>query len=737
MQPSAGPPPRDLSALFDPRSVAVVGASADPAKWGFAVARQALRGAARRPVHLVNRGGGEILGRRAATSLRAIGEPVDLALLSVPAAGFAQAVDEALECGARALVAITAGLGELGPEGEAVQLGAVARIRAAGAVMVGPNCLGLADNSTDLHLSSDSFRDGGVALLSQSGNAGLELRLCLERTGHGFSRFVSLGNQADVTLVELVRDCARHPRTRVIAVYAEDFRDGRAFAAGAAEAAALGRPVVLLAPGSSAAAIRGALSHTGSMTSPSAVVDAVCRDSGIHRVRGLREFATVIAALHAAPPPTPVARVAVLTDGGGHGTVAADILDAAGLSVPELGPDTRSAVSDALWVNSPAHNPVDLAGLGEQDPQCYARGTAALLAAREVDAVLLTGYFGGYSAAGEGLGDAEGGGGPGGAGGGEGLGDAGGADGRRDAVHAQGLGDADGAEQAAARALIGAARAGTKPVVVQSMYPDAPSCRILAAGGLPVYGATEDAVRALAALAAASGGPGAAPGALPEPAPPVTATGYLSDRALLAAAGLAFPRSQTAADAAGVIRAARGLRPPYVLKATGLLHKSDAGGVALGLRDGEALLAAYRSMHARLRAPAYSVEEMADLGEGVELIVGSRRDPRFGPVLMVGLGGVLTEVLGDVVFALAPVTVPQAHALLGRLRGAALLSGVRGRPAVDLDAAAEAVAAVGAFAAAHPEIAEAEVNPLLLTPGGALALDARVVLAAPADGTTH
>ncbi|WP_037606166.1 acetate--CoA ligase family protein [Streptacidiphilus rugosus] len=699
MPPAPPPPPpaRDLSALFDPRSVAIVGASADPAKWGYAVARQALRGSGRRPVHLVNRRGGEILGQPVATSLREIGGGVDLAVLSVPAGGFAQAVDEALDCGARALVAITAGLGELGPQGEAIQQAAVARVRAAGAVLVGPNCLGLADNSTELHLSSDPFRDGGVALLSQSGNVGLELQLRLARSGHGFSRFVSLGNQADLTLVELVRDCARHPETKVVAVYAEDFRDGRAFAAAAAEAASLGKPVVLLAPGGSDAAMRSALSHTGSMTSPTAVIDAVCRDSGIHRVHSLREFATVLGALHAPSRGGPLRRVAVLTDGGGHGTIAADTLDAAGFTVPALEPATRKAVTAALWENSPADNPVDLAGLGEQDPLCYARGVGALLAADEIDAVLLTGYFGGYSAS------------------------------------AEGLGDAGDAERAAARALAGTAAASGKPVVVQSMYPDAPSCRILAEAGLPVHAATEDAVRALLALAAASAGGGAAPAPLPAPAAPVTEAGYLADRALLAAAGLPFTAALAATDTAQVADAAAQLRPPYVLKATGLLHKSDAGGVALGLLDRDALLAAHAAMDERLHAPAYSVEEMAELRDGVELIVGARWDPRFGPVLLVGLGGVLTEVLRDVVFALAPVTPDAARALLDRLRGAPLLHGVRGRSGVDLDAAARAIATVSELAAAHPEIGEIEVNPLLLTPTGALALDARVVLTTPAQ----
>ena len=194
---------RDLSALFDPRSVAVVGASDDPAKYGHAIAAQALRAPHRRPIHLVNRRGGTVLGRPAATSLTAVGEPVDLAVVSVPLAGFEEAVDEALACGARAIVAITAGFAETGADGLARQRAVAEKVRTAGAVLVGPNCLGIADTTTELYLASDYFAPGSVALLSQSGNLALELQLAFAPHGLGFTRFVSLGNQSDVTLVDL------------------------------------------------------------------------------------------------------------------------------------------------------------------------------------------------------------------------------------------------------------------------------------------------------------------------------------------------------------------------------------------------------------------------------------------------------------------------------------------------------------------------------------------------------
>ncbi|WP_405792326.1 acetate--CoA ligase family protein [Streptomyces sp. NBC_00029] len=687
--------PRDLTALFDPRSVAVVGASDDPAKYGHAVASQALRAPDRRPVHLVNRRGGTVLGRTAAPSLSALGEPVDLVVISVPGAGFEAAVDEALACGAKALVAITAGFAEAGPAGLARQRAIAERVRAAGAVLVGPNCLGIADNTTELYLASDRFAPGGVALLSQSGNLALELQLRGEPHGLGFSRFVSLGNQADVTLVDLVQDCARHEATSAIAVYAEDFGDGRAFAAAAAAA---GKPVVLLTAGRGAASARSAQSHTGALTTSSDVVAAACRDAGVELVRTPREMTVVLAALGAGAR-TSGRRTAVLTDGGGHGAIAADAAEDAGLGVPELGAPTQDALRGVLWEQSSVGNPVDLAGMGEQRPLSYADTARELLAADEVDAVLMTGYFGGYAASEGGLG--------GGPSGGSVL--------------------ADG-ETAAAKEIVAHLTGVPKPLVVQSMYPQSPSCRVLAEAGVPVFAATEDAARALAAMTgrAAAGTGGVPP--LPAAAEPLRDPGYHGVRALLGAAGVPFPPAREITDEAGLLAAAAEFDGPYVLKALHLLHKSDAGGVALRLADRDALLAAYREMHARLGAPAYSVEAMADLTDGIELIVGVNQDPRFGPVALVGLGGVLTETLRDVAFALAPVPARRAEALLRGLRSAALLDGVRGRPAVDVAAAAAVIERITTVAAAHPEIAELEVNPLLVRPDGALALDARAVL---------
>lgn len=685
--PLAGKEVRDLSALFEPRAVAIVGASNDESKYGNWISVQALRTPRHRPVYLVNRRGEPVLGEPTYRKLADVPGPVDLVVITVPAAGFETAVDNALAAGAKAIVGITAGFAELGDAGREREAALAQRIRDAGAVLLGPNCLGVLDSTSGLYLASNPFPSGGVALLSQSGNMALELSKFLMDRDLGFSRFASLGNQADVGVADLIRACTTHPGTEQIAVYCEDFGDGRDFVDAAAGAVAAGKPVVLLTVGGSAASVRGAQSHTGALTSDLAVIDAACRAAGVDRVTSLREMADLLAVLHAFGP-APARRVAVLADGGGHASLAADIAESNGLSVPEFGPELRDALRAELTPSAGVGNPIDLAGAGEQDITSFGRTLDLVLADPNTDAVLVTGYFGGYGDYGDRLADAE---------------------------------------LDTARVMAAHARDHGKPVVVHTMCASSRAADELRAHGVPVHREVDTAARTLGLLARHTTHDPRPP-ALPEPAAPIQADGYWDARELLRVGGVRFPDARLV-DTAAATTAATDLGFPVVVKALGLLHKSDAGGVALGLSDVDAVAAAVADMSARLDPPGFCVEAMADLRDGVELIVGVRRDPRFGPIAMVGLGGVFTEVLGDVAFALAPVGAADARDLLRRLKSAALLDGVRGRKPVDLDALADTIAAITSVAAGHPEIAELEVNPLLATPTGCLGLDARIVLA--------
>jgi acetate---CoA ligase (ADP-forming) len=677
---------RDLSALFDPRSVAVVGASAVPGKWGYLLAEGALRGESRRSVYLVNRRGGEILGRRAYASLTEVPDAPELVILTVPASGLEESVDQALAVGAKALVAISAGLGEMGAEGRAREEAIVERVRAAGAVLVGPNCLGVYDAGAELELCSEDLVPGSIGLVSQSGNLALEVGLIAQEFGLGFSRFVSIGNQADVEAWEVLESFAAHEPTKLIAVYLEDFRDGRAFARSCASA---GKPVVLLAGGATEAAARAARSHTGALASDLSAIRAAAVASGIELVSSPKEVVDVAQALLAGRRPRGK-RIALAADGGGHTVVASDLAAAVGLELPALSEATRARLAEALPPTATLTNPIDFAGGGEQDISSFAKVARALLESGEVDAVLFTGYFGGYAHYSE---EFE----------------------RREVESAEGMAKA-------------AADTGV-PLLAHTMYWRSPPAAMLRESRVPVFREVEAAVRVAGRLA--DGTPEALLGVpdLPDPAGPVTAeAGYFTARELLAGSGVPFAEARRVAGLEEAVVAAAEIGYPVVLKALGELHKSDSGGVAVGLGGPEDLNEAFERMEAALSPPAYSVEAMAPLSQGLELIVGSKRDPRFGPILLVGAGGLYAEVVKDVAVALAPVSEAAAEALFRSLQIAPLLDGARGRPGVDVRAAARVAAALSRFAAEHPELAEAEVNPLLALPDGALGLDAHIVL---------
>ncbi len=658
-------------------------------KWGHWLARGALRGAHRRDVFLVNRRGGEILGRTTFTSLTELPARPELVVLAVPATAFESTVDEALAVGAKAIVAISAGLGELGEEGRALEAAVVERVRAAGAVLLGPNCNGLCDAAAEVELGLDGIAPGPIGFISQSGNLCYEVAQLAADAGLGLSRVASIGNQADLDAAALVESFAADPHTRVIAAYVEDFRDGRAFARAARASTT---PVVLLAAGSSEAGQRAALSHTGALVSGSAAVDAACRAAGIVRVGTPRELVDA-AQLLLAPHLPRGRRIAVVGDGGGTGVIAADVASGLGLELPQLSDKLRETLAADLPPTSSTTNPVDLAGAGEQDFGSYTRVVGTLLRSGEIDSVLLVGYLGGYTHQSEELAKRE---------------------------------------LEVAASLAATARESGRPLACQLMYADAPPAQLLRAEGVPVYREIERALGALARVAAIGEGSGRdVPAYATAPSGLVPDDGYLGARRLVEGVGVQLAECRGAHTASEVLVAAEEIGYPVVLKALGLLHKSDAGGVALALADASALADAHARMEAALAPEGYAVERMVSAPGAVELIVGCRRDPRFGPLVLVGLGGVYAEVLRDVAVGLAPAEADQLEQLILSLRGASLLTGARGRAPVDIAAVAHAASALSRLAADHPEIAEVEVNPLLATPDGAIGLDARVVLATP------
>ena len=605
----------------------------------------------------------------------------------LPAAAFEEAIDASLAAGARAIVAITAGLGEVDEAGKEIEHRVVERVRAAGAVMLGPNCLGVYDATASLDLVANEFMPGSLGIISQSGNLALELSLLAAQYGVGVSRFASLGNEADIDAAELVEAFAADESTRVIGVYCEDFHDGRAFARAGAAAVAAGKQVVLLAAGGSEAGARAAASHTGALASDAAAVDAACRAARILRVATPKElFDRALACL--APHRPRGRRVAIVGDGGGTGVVTADLVSAAGLELPIL--------SDELAARLTRDRPQRRHDEPGRPRRCRRAGLLELRARQRRRPRVGRGRLrhlhrllrrlqpderGVQRPRDRGRARHR----PGGG---------------RERVHPAGAGDVLGLPA-------GAGAAGGR-------RPGVPRHR----GGRRHAQAPRRAARGTCGRHPRSGSRGA------------TRRGrrLLRVARALAAAGVPFGAARRAATVDAARAAAAELGYPVVLKALGLLHKSDEGGVALGLADDARSHAAAADMHERLAPEGYSVETLVDTSGGVELIIGCLRDPRFGPVVLVGVGGVYAELLHDVRLALAPAGADELEALILSLRGAGVLTGARGRTPVDVRAAAEAAAALSRVAAAHPEIAEIEVNPLLVQPAGVIGLDARIVL---------
>jgi acyl-CoA synthetase (NDP forming) len=669
----------NLDVFSDPASVAVVGASEDPAKWGYWLASGALRGAHRRRVYFVNRRATRVLGHPCATNLAALPQVPDLVALCVPAGHIDAAVDEGLALGVRGFLGITAGVADDGALAR--------RITSAGARLVGTNSLGIYDAAGELQLMWGCPEPGWMAIVSQSGQVGSELIALGRRHGVGVSRFVSIGNQSDVTATELLRKLADDAATRVIALYLEAFPDGESLFEALAMLRSAGKPTILLTVGASGASTRLARTHTGSLTSPLDMVDAACRAAGVVRVTTPGEVIDVARTLSTSAVPGG-RRVAIVGDSGGQCGIAADVAVAAGLTVPQFSPTLSAALAARLPHGAARDNPVDLAGAGERDLWNYARIVEDVVASGQADAVVLTGYFGCYG---------------------------------------QDVPSLAQTEASVAARLGALVHASGVPVLVHTMAPECAAAQTLWSHGVPTYGRVEAVTLALAAMTRSVSNP-PRPVALPPSgdAPAIT-PGYWSARALLSAVGMDFPRGAVVHTAAEAAEAGRTLTSPLVLKAGWLEHKSDVGGVRTHLDGPTELVAAFEDMHRRLGDGEYVVEEQDTRPDVVEMLVSARRDPQLGPFVAVGAGGTETEIHRDVRLERAPVTRSTAMAMLEALRMAPVLHGWRGRPGVSLDALVDVVVAVSHLVAGRRDVAEIELNPVRANATGALAVDALVI----------
>jgi len=697
-----------LDDLVQARAVAVVGASQDPTRIGgrpIAFLKDAGFAGA---IYPVNAKYPEVQGLRAYADLDGVPGPVDVAIISVPARDVIAAVAACGRKGVKGAIVFSSGFAEVGAPGRAQQDDLARVAEQAGVRIIGPNCQGLVALHQRLNLSfSSAFIDpgapGAVGLVVQSGAVGGMLAALLRERGVGFSYWISAGNEADVAVPECIEFFARDPETRIVGAYVESIRDGRRLLAAVAAARAAGKPVVILRAGRSAQSARAAASHTGAIAAEDTVTAALLAEAGATDARDVEELLDYVYTFARTPRPAG-RRVGILSNSGGLGVIMADTCAELGLELPPLSASLQQELAAFLPAFGATGNPVDVTAQLLADATLLPRSLAVMLGSREIDVLVVM----------------------------------------------LGMVNRLYPVETIVDDLLRTRAETGKPVLVSWVAGSPEGAVAINAAGLPVFTDSTRCLKALAALLSLAGetrapAPAAAAPRLglhdierllggSEPGP----RDELLSKALLRAAGVRAVAERLVTSPEEAVAAADDLGYPVAVKvcAAALPHKSEHGLVRLGLTDAAAVARACADLRARLRAAMPSVpirgllvQQMAP--RGIEMVIGAKRDPTFGPIVMAGLGGVFVEYMKDVAFGSAPVTHEQAFGMIRSLRAYPLLTGARGQAEADQDALAGAIVAISQLAVdGERHIREIDVNPLIVLPPGegAVAVDGLVVV---------
>jgi acyl-CoA synthetase (NDP forming)/GNAT superfamily N-acetyltransferase len=694
-----------------PVSVAVVGASDHPGSVGGAILANAVAAGFHGPLTAIHPHARCVAGMPAYRSLAAMPEPPELVVVAVPAARVADVARDAAAAGVAALVVVSAGFAESGPSGVERERELVAVCRGAGMRLVGPNCLGVVNTAPEVRLDATfaprATPPGRVAFMSQSGALGIAVMDAARRRGLGLSCFVSAGNAADLAGNDFLEYWEQDEGTDVVLLYVESFGNPRRLGRIARRVASR-KPVVAVKAGRSAAGRRAAASHTGALVAASdAAVDAVLQRAGVVRVDTLVELLDVGVLLGTQPPPAGP-RVGIVTNGGGLGIMCADACATGGLDVVELSAGLRRTIRRGAPRHAAVGNPVDLTA--GADPVAFGRAAGAVARSGEVDALV--------------------------------------------ALFIAPHGADPAAYAAALHAEVGRAPADVTTVAA-FMAVEPPEILTTGTRAIPCYDFPEDAARALA-RAARSGVVRVAAtsaAATPEGVDADAAAALIAQAlgrgvewlaaeeavGLMECYGIPTSACRAASDPDTAAAAAAALDGPVALKAvaSGLVHKSDLGGVELNLPGADAVREAAVAMIRRLgeagyRDVSFLVQQMAP--RGVEMLVGVTNDASFGPLVVCGAGGTTAELTDDAAIRLAPLSEGEAAEMVADLRSFALMTGYRGSPPLDHPALTDVVERVAALAAAHEEVVEADLNPVVVLPSGVTAVDIRVRLEACPPG---
>ncbi len=705
-------PREGLNELFEPKSLAVIGASNRPGTVGMTLFRNVLQAGFRGVAYPVNPSWASVSGVHCYPDIAHLPEPPDLGIVIVPARHVNGVVNELGRAGTRGVIVISSGFREVGGEGIALEDELIRTAQKYRMSLVGPNCFGLLNTDPNVSLNatfSESLPPrGNIAFVSQSGAlcAGILAYGIAERIG--FSQFVSVGNRAGIDENDLLSSLGRNPATRVILLYVESLANGRRFLEAAREVTEV-KPVLVIKSGRTPAGERAARSHTGSLAQSGRdqLYDALFEQSGVERVESIGELFRT-AKLFSAGLRLEGPRLAILTNSGGPGIVAADAAERHHLELPLPSDSERSKLARILSPSAALANPVDMTA--DAGPAQWTQALRIILDAPRTDGVLaITTPTGTLTGA------------------------------------------------AVAKAILEAHASSPKALTacLFGLTDLSEDVETLEAGGVPAFTFPEEAVQGLGSLAryrawlnrprteirkfsvdlhaartVIARARRAGVSLLPE----------YAARELLSAFGIPFAKVRRVRTAEEAVAAAREVGYPVVLKVASpdISHKTDVGGVLLHLEDGDAVREAVRTMteNLRVRAPSARIEGFeveAEVRGGKEVLIGLQRDPGFGPIVAFGLGGIYVEVLRDVTFRLAPVRPLSAVHMIKSVKAFPLLQGVRGEPPSDIEALAEAIERVSQLAVELPEVAELDLNPMIVRAAGSgvIAVDARVVLAPP------
>lgn len=711
----------NLDAIFNPKSVAVVGASTEAGKVGHDIFANILKGNFQGTLYPVNPRAKHVLSVRAYPSVKDIPDQIDLAMVIVPPKIALQAVSESIEKGVKGVVIVSAGFREVGPEGREIEDKIVDMCREAGVRLVGPNCLGVINpvSTTRLNASFSARmpKAGNISFISQSGALCTAVLDFAQDRDFGFSKFISIGNKADVDELDLLRYFHQDMETEVIMIYLEELRRGPEFIEAVKEITSGERPtpVLVIKSGRTSAGAKAAASHTGSLAGSEAVYDAIFEQSGIIQVETINElfdFASTFAyknlsSLGKFRRKIPDGnRVAIVTNAGGPGIVATDMTISSGLELATFKEDTVEALASHLPAAANLHNPVDV--IGDAAADRYENALAAVIRDEGVDGALVI-------------------------------------------LTPQSMTNALGT----AEAIVKLARRTHKPILCcfMGVVDVSKGVKFLQENGVPVFRFPESAARAFGTLYRYARWMNRQELAEfrvtydQEKASEIIQTclaegrtrlGELDGLDLLKCYGFNTLPTELAKDADEAVRLADQMEYPVVMKIVSpqILHKSDAGGVKVGMKTADEVRATFDEImkNAREYSPdadirGVLVQKMAPR-DGVEVILGSNRYPIFGPLLMFGFGGIFVEVFKDVAFRLAPIGRNEARRMVQNISAYKLLQEFRGRPACDIEAIERQLVGLSAMVINHPEIEELDVNPLLVYEKGqgATVADCRMIL---------